>query len=163
MSFVYFCILNLMKLSMGPQHFCLMVVCVILTHICLLVRQSVLASLLMLAGCWLIVCVFSVLLLYTVIYRTYRVSFDSFLCSPLSHSVLLFLSFSLFFPLTRMNRYLSGGASLLLKTDVSEWSVCNRLLAAGAFLIRSYDALVLTVSRDSASSIKPDQSERKRE
>lgn len=59
--------------------------------------------------------------------------------------------------LTRMKRYLSGGGSLLLNMDVSVWRVCRRLRATAAFLMRSYDALVDTVSRDSASAMNPER------
>ena len=58
--------------------------------------------------------------------------------------------------LTRMKRYLSGGASRVLKMDVSEWSVCSSVRDAEAFFIRSYDALADTVSRDSASAMNPE-------
>lgn len=57
--------------------------------------------------------------------------------------------------LTRMNRYLSGGGSLLLKMEVSVWSSFSMARAAGAFRMRSCDVPADTFSSDSASAVKP--------
>lgn len=57
--------------------------------------------------------------------------------------------------LTRMNRYLSGGGSLVEKMEVSLWSILSMARAAGALRMRSCEAPADTVSSDSASAIKP--------
>lgn len=54
-----------------------------------------------------------------------------------------------------MNRYLSGGGSLLLKMEVSVWSVLSRARAAGALRIRSCEAPADTFRSESASAMKP--------
>lgn len=60
-----------------------------------------------------------------------------------------------------MKRYLSGGGSLVLKMDVSVWSVLSKARAAGALRMRSCDAPADTVSRDSASAVKPGKKKQK--
>lgn len=57
--------------------------------------------------------------------------------------------------LTRMNRYLSGGGSLVQKMEVSECRDWSMARAAGAFRMRSSEAPADTVSRESASAMKP--------
>lgn len=57
--------------------------------------------------------------------------------------------------LTRMNRYLSGAGSLLMKMEVSVWRVCSMERAAAASRMRSFDAPADTVSSASASAVKP--------
>lgn len=54
-----------------------------------------------------------------------------------------------------MNRYLSGGGSLVKKMEVSLWSILSMARAAGALRMRSCEAPADTVSSDSASAIKP--------
>lgn len=73
------------------------------------------------------------------------VMFVLFLCTPPAPSPAL----------TRMNRYLSGGGSLLLKMDVSVWRVWSSERAAATSRMRSCDVPADTVSSDSASAMKP--------
>lgn len=63
--------------------------------------------------------------------------------------------FSISPALTRMKRYLSGGGSLELKTEVSVWSVWSKARAAGALRMRSCEPPADTVSSESASAMKP--------
>lgn len=58
-----------------------------------------------------------------------------------------------------MKRYLSGGGSLLLKMEVSEWSVLSMARDAAASRMRSCEAPADTVSNDSASAMKPREKE----
>ena len=54
-----------------------------------------------------------------------------------------------------MKRYLSGGGSLDSKREVSEDKVCSMVRAAAALRMRSEDAVADTVSKESASAMKP--------
>ena len=54
-----------------------------------------------------------------------------------------------------MKRYLSGGGSRDSNREVSEDKVCSKERAAAALRMRSEDALADTVSKESASAMKP--------